>query len=224
MNRIWRSGNVIDNDFFAEQSDLVKKYPESERQARGLPGKYFLAVNRLSSEKNLLRLVEAFGKYKFSGGLWSLVIVGSGPQETALKSVIERNAIKDLVLISWKQYLELPAYYALASCFILASTSEPWGLVVNEAMACGLPVLVSRYCGCVPELCRRGTNGYDFDPYNSEALAALMLKFSEGEYESENDECGISEHHSLFYPRELGFVARRLCRKLPLKPGIRIYH
>ncbi len=48
-------------------------------------------------------------------------------------------------------------------------------------MACGLPVLVSRRCGCVPELCLRGTNGYDFDPYDSEGTSSLMLQISGGE-------------------------------------------
>ncbi len=180
---IWRTGNVVDNNFFCEQSDLIKKNSERERQARELPEKYFLAVNRLSDEKNLFGLAEAFEKYRFKGGDWSLVVVGGGPKEADLNRVIEQRKINGIVLVSWKQYLELPAYYALASCFILASTSEPWGLVANEAMACGLPLLVSRYCGCVPELCRRGINGYDFDPYDSESLAALMLKFSGGKYD-----------------------------------------
>jgi 1,2-diacylglycerol 3-alpha-glucosyltransferase len=54
----------------------------------------------------------------------------------------------------------------LASAFIQASTTEQWGLVVNEAMASGLPVLVSERCGCAPDLVKNGVNGYTFDPYD----------------------------------------------------------
>lgn len=78
----------------------------------------------------------------------------------------------------FKQYSELPAYYGLASVFILPSIKDTWGLVVNEAMAAGLPVLVSNRCGCAPDLVEEGCNGYTFDPYNVDALAGLMRKIS----------------------------------------------
>ena len=81
-------------------------------------------------------------------------------------------------LPGFKQYPELPAYYGLASAFIHASTTEQWGLVVNEAMASGLPVLVSNRCGCARDLVQEGVNGFTFDPYNVEQMAELMLKIS----------------------------------------------
>jgi len=180
-DRIWRCGNVVDNAFFVSQSDRVRENHERERHQRGLPEHYFLAVSRLSKEKNLVRLLDAFENYKRRGGKWALVIIGSGPQEADLKTFVEQHHVPAVIFHDWKQYDELPAYYGLASCFVLPSISEPWGLVVNEAMACGLPVLVSRHCGCVPELCRQEVNGYDFDPYDHEALASLMLKISGGE-------------------------------------------
>jgi glycosyltransferase involved in cell wall biosynthesis len=76
----------------------------------------------------------------------------------------------------FKQYPELPNYYGLASAFVLPSISETWGLVVNEAMASGLPVLVSDRCGCAPDLVRDGTNGFTFDPYSVEEIASAMLR------------------------------------------------
>ena len=76
----------------------------------------------------------------------------------------------------FKQYEELPAYYGLASVFVLTSISETWGLVVNEAMASGLPVIVSKQCGCAADLVRDGINGYTFDAHSIEELASIMLK------------------------------------------------
>ena len=66
-------------------------------------------------------------------------------------------------------------YYGLASAFILPSTTEQWGLVVNEAMASGLPVLVSNRCGCAAELVKEGSNGYTFNPLEIGEIADLML-------------------------------------------------
>jgi glycosyltransferase involved in cell wall biosynthesis len=64
----------------------------------------------------------------------------------------------------------------LAQVYIHASTTDQWGLVVNEAMASGLPVIVSDRCGCAPDLVSEGDNGYTFDPYNVNQLAELMIK------------------------------------------------
>jgi glycosyltransferase involved in cell wall biosynthesis len=79
----------------------------------------------------------------------------------------------------FKQYPDLPAYYGLAKAFIHASTTEQWGLVVNEAMASGLPVLVSNRCGCAMNLVKDGVNGFTFDPFNVEEMAEVMLRLTE---------------------------------------------
>jgi glycosyltransferase involved in cell wall biosynthesis len=87
--------------------------------------------------------------------------------------------LEDSVLLpGFKQYDELPAFYGPAGAFIHASTTEPWGLVVNEAMASGLPVLVSNRCGCAQDLVQEGKNGFTFDPDNVEELAQLMFQVS----------------------------------------------
>jgi len=72
----------------------------------------------------------------------------------------------------------LPVYYALANAFIHASRVEQWGLVVNEAMASGLPMIVSNRCGCVPELVHDGINGYTFDPDDLPTLSKKMMEMA----------------------------------------------
>jgi glycosyltransferase involved in cell wall biosynthesis len=79
-------------------------------------------------------------------------------------------------LPGFKQYEELPVYYGLAKAFVHASTTEQWGLVVNEAIASGLPVIVSNRCGCAPELVNG--NGFTFDPGNRHELAARLLEMA----------------------------------------------
>src|SRR5690606_19271144 len=76
------------------------------------------------------------------------------------------------------QYPELPIWYGLAEAFVLASTTEQWGLVVNEAMASGLPVLVSSRCGCAPDLVRSAAHGHTFEPPDVASLADLLLSLA----------------------------------------------
>jgi glycosyltransferase involved in cell wall biosynthesis len=77
-----------------------------------------------------------------------------------------------------KSYSDIPAFYALADVFVHASMTEQWGLVVNEAMASGLPILVSNRCGCAPDLVKDNVNGFTLDPFNVEEMANAMLKIS----------------------------------------------
>lgn len=172
--KIYKVGNVIDNNHFARQAQIIRQEPQKYRKALALPENYFLTVSRLSPEKNHDVLIEAFRQYRASGGKWNLVIIGSGPLEGELSRDIKQYDLKGVHLAGWQNQDLLPGYYSLADCFVLPSLSEPWGLVVNEAMACRLPILLSNTCGCQPELCKRNVNGYDFSPEQPHELKELM--------------------------------------------------
>jgi glycosyltransferase involved in cell wall biosynthesis len=108
-----------------------------------------------------------------------LVLLGDGPLKPELERLVAELKLQDSVVMpGFKQYDELPFFYALAGAFIHASTVEQWGLVVNEAMASGLPVLVSNRCGCAQDLVKDGVNGFNFDPYHPEQMAELMFRLS----------------------------------------------
>lgn len=110
---------------------------------------------------------------------FDLVIAGEGGERSLIEQTIRDCGVAGHVhLVGAKGYTELPEYYARAGAFIHASTTEQWGLVVNEAMASGLPVLVSNRCGCAADLVREGENGWTFDPKNEGQLAELMLRIS----------------------------------------------
>lgn len=112
---------------------------------------------------------------------WSLLLLGDGPLKSTINVQLSTLNLHDYVqLPGFVQYPELPTYYGLAGAFIHASTTEQWGLVVNEAMASGLPVLVSNRCGCAQDLVHEGVNGFTFDPCDVEQLGHLMLKISGG--------------------------------------------
>ena len=102
-------------------------------------------------------------------------MLGDGPLKSDLCRLISDLRLqKHVHLPGFIQYEELPGYYALANAFVHASTTEQWGLVVNEAIASGLPVIVSNRCGCALELVNG--NGFTFDPTNQHELAARLLE------------------------------------------------
>ena len=108
---------------------------------------------------------------------WDLVLLGDGPLRETLNSQLSSLNLNEHVhLPGFEPYDELPVYYALANAFVHASTTEQWGLVVNEAIASGLPVIVSNRCGCVPELVQG--NGFTFDPTNEHELTARLLEMA----------------------------------------------
>lgn len=147
---------------------------------------FFLASARFIEKKNLPLLLRAYARYREAVLLsrgpavpWSLALLGDGPLRQALGFQLHALGLQDSVLLpGFIQYNELPAWYARAAAFVHASSTEQWGLVVNEALAAGLPVIVSNRCGCVPELVREGVNGFTFDPANEEALAACLLEMA----------------------------------------------
>jgi glycosyltransferase involved in cell wall biosynthesis len=177
---IWDRYDVIDNDYFSSRAVEVIDNKEEYRDKAELPEQYFLYVGRFSPEKNLPRLLKAYGQYRnLRHDGWSLVLAGDGPQREELLQIAQRLRLEDVVWPGFKQIDDLPIYYALGRAFILPSTSEPWGLVVNEAMASKLPVLVSNRCGSAWDLVYEGKNGYTFDPHDTEEMAECMRKLSD---------------------------------------------
>jgi len=181
--RIFTGYDVVDNTHFEAGARRARANADQTRTACDLPERYFLACCRFVEKKNLPRLITGYAQYrsKHTGDspLRTLVVVGDGPQRDILKDQVEALGIRDSVQFpGFLQYDELPKYYGLADAFVHPSTHEQWGLVVNEAMAAGLPVLVSERCGCAADLVQPGKNGYTFDPYDSGQIAERLGEIS----------------------------------------------
>jgi 1,2-diacylglycerol 3-alpha-glucosyltransferase len=168
--------NVVGNKNF--HPDNIRHLP------RPINKSYFLAINRFISKKNLSLLISAYAQYRQENSnlLWDLVLSGDGQLRPQIEQQINELGLTEFVhLPGFLQQEELLPYFAHANCFIHASIQEQWGLVVNEAMAAGLPVIVSNCCGCFEDLVIEGVNGFGFDPTNQQALTDLMLKMSSEE-------------------------------------------
>lgn len=175
--------DAVDNGYFRENADKCRSRADIYRSRHQLPERYFLASSRFIAKKNLVGLINSYAKYRAeqvaNGGCripLDLVLLGDGEMRATILAEIARLDLEGCVhLKGFQQYEDLPSFYALATVFVHASTSEQWGLVVNEAMASGLPVLVSERCGCASELVQSGVNGWAFPPNDQDRLVELML-------------------------------------------------
>lgn len=145
----------------------------------------FLYVGRLSVEKNLLMLLRAFSRVTKTDNHVFLDIVGSGPQQHEIAQYIADHELHGRVrLLGSKNSEDIVTHYQTAVALMLPSTSEPWGLVVNEALSYGCPVIVSQACGCVPELVIDHKTGFSFPSDDVDALAAHMMRVISADFDA----------------------------------------
>ncbi len=174
--RITGCYDVVNNEEIRSGCALIRE----ERSAHEGAAPYFLFVGRLAEEKNVEGLLASWTAYRQAGGRWPLVLAGDGPRRAGLEAQVRSAGLTDEVRFTGlKNSRELIPLYADAGCFVLPSKREPWGLVVNEAMAAELPVLVSRRCGCREDLVAEGENGYSFDPAGAGALTDLLHRMEQ---------------------------------------------
>ena len=207
---IFRGYDVVDNGYFFERSMAAKsdsKYIYQEHP--DIPSRpYFLSVTRFIPRKNVLRLIEAFSRYRKlvkCSEAWDLVICGSGQEESAIRDKIRSCQLeKSIYLPGFQTYQTVPYWFGLANGFIHPALSEQWGLVVNEALATGLPSLVSDRCGCYPELIVEKVTGFGFDPYDVDKLASLMKEMSTGKIDLVKMRKDALAHIQKFSPDAFG--------------------
>ncbi len=164
--------DVVDNDHFHRAMAL-----------RRTGGRHILTIARFAYEKNLVRASQAFLKFvelRPREEDWSWSIGGYGPLERELHRIASSSQGR-IRLLGPVAYDDIPNAYASADLYWQPSLMEPWGLVVNEAMASGLPVLVSERCGCQEDLVSRAT-GWTFNPFNEDEMVTAL--------------CTAAEHHA----------------------------
>ncbi|MEM8556459.1 MAG: glycosyltransferase family 4 protein [Bacteroidota bacterium] len=174
--------NAVDNAFFERGAAEARAHPERYRHLPGLADDtpFFVASNRFIARKNLDRLLLAYQRYRrlaqgLPGPLWRLLMLGDGYLRGDLEALVKRETIEGVEFCGFRQIEELPVYYGRASAFVHPSLVDQWALAVNEAMAAGLPVIVSTGAGCASDLVEEGVNGFCFEPHDVQGLAEHLL-------------------------------------------------
>jgi glycosyltransferase involved in cell wall biosynthesis len=204
--KIYRAPNAVDNDYFSLVADQQRKVKEQFKQSKGYPRKVVLYVGRLVDQKGIFDLFKAFQIIAGNQPELGLVLIGNGEKEEYYKKFCRINNIRNVFFTGFVQQEELPAYYACADVFVLPTHSEPWGLVLNEAMACKLPVVVSDVAGAAVDLIINGKNGYIYEKGNINKLVETLKKV----LNSDRVSMGMSSYEIIqkFSPQKcaLGFL------------------
>lgn len=173
--RVFAIGHSFDQPFFSRAAEAARPDRENLRCRLGLQGTVFLYVGRFLWLKGLGHLLDAFGVLqRRAEGAVSLLLVGNGPEETALRRQCLQEGLRNVVFLPFQQQSELPRYYAAADVFVFPTLGDTYGLVVDEAMACSLPVISTDAAGEIHERIEDGENGYIVRRENSAALLDRM--------------------------------------------------
>jgi len=161
--RLFFSPHCVDNDAFAAASSGIDR-----RRGR----RRVLFVGKLIGRKHPADLLHAVAR--LGDKAVQIAFAGSGELESELRQIAAASSV-DADFMGFVNQSELPAVYASADLLVLPSDSqETWGLVVNEAMACGIPAVVSDVVGCGPDLIEAGKTGATFPFGDTAALAAAI--------------------------------------------------
>jgi len=179
--RIHRLAHMIDVDRFRTGAEAARSTgrARARRTRHGASDADFvlLLTGKLIPKKRPLLLLEALRRLREAAPERSdvkLWVVGDGPLRSELEAFAEQHGLP-VSFLGFINQSELPDIYAAADCLVLPSDAdETWGLVVNEAFACGLPAIVSAEAGCAPELIDEGRTGWTMRTPDADHLATLI--------------------------------------------------
>jgi glycosyltransferase involved in cell wall biosynthesis len=155
---------AVDNSYFSELAAAAAPHEQALRDELRLePGRpIILFASKLQTRKHADHLVEAYRLF-IAGRTPEtqpyLVIVGDGEERANLEAQCERHSLTGVRFAGFRNQSELPRFFQFADVFVLPSRHEPWGLIVNEAMASGCPVIVSSDVGSHADLVIQGETG-----------------------------------------------------------------
>lgn len=176
-HRIFMTPYAVDNAFFSRRAGEAAKKSKELRRALDLENgrAVVLFVGKLLERKRIFDLCDAFVKASISiSPKPYLIYVGDGELKAILLRRIRALGSDTVRFLGFRNQKELPAFYALCDVFALTSSSETWGLVVNEAMNAGKAIIVSDHVGCGYDLVTNGANGFVFRSGDVGALAGCL--------------------------------------------------
>jgi glycosyltransferase involved in cell wall biosynthesis len=174
--RLFLSPHAVDNDWFSRSCAKLDKKEQRRRYGIEEDAVVVLFAGKLVDRKrplDILYAVEGLGEDVH------VVYAGSGEAGDGIDKV-RRMLRVNCHLLGFRNQSEMPSVYSIADIVVLPSDGfETWGLVVNEAMACGIPAVVSSEVGCVPDLIEPGVTGYTFPKGNIEALRETLRRMTD---------------------------------------------
>jgi len=167
----------VDVDWFARISDKFRRQRSELRQELGLADTDFvmLGIMKWHEREDPLTLLRAFARLHRNYPNARLILVGDGPLRDEVNK-LTRKMKTAVVLPGYQPYSALPRFYALGDVFVHPAPDEPWGVSVQEAMACGVPVIVAEGVGAKVDLVEEGKTGFVFPNGNDKILGKILEK------------------------------------------------
>ena len=164
----WGYGEIL------AKAEELKPERENLRASFGAKEKDFvlLYIGRLSKEKSLFTLLDAYSKVNYKNK--KLFLVGDGPLRSRLERYARNLKLKDVYFTGFQSRENISNFYTISDAFVLPSSDETWGIVVNEAMCFSLPVITSSMVGAALDSVKDGYNGFIFPAGDSKKLASCI--------------------------------------------------
>lgn len=172
---------AVDNQWFAARAEAAQPHLGNLRAQLELPAHapVILFASKLQERKHCDHLVAAYAQFLATKPAVTpyLVIVGDGEERQRLEAQVSELGLTSVRFAGFQNQSALPAYFALADVFVLPSRHEPWGLIVNEAMASGCPCIVSTDVGSQTDLITNGVEGFNYPVGDVPALSSRLSEF-----------------------------------------------
>jgi glycosyltransferase involved in cell wall biosynthesis len=183
-DRLFPARYCVDNRLFQDRAARLGPRREELRRELGIDdaAPVVLFCGKLSDKKQPLLLLEAYRRIREEHPCW-LLVAGDGPLRAAVEATVQRLSIPGVRMLGFVNQSRMPVAYTAADLLVLPSTlHETWGLVVNEAMNFGLPVVASDKVGCAEDLVQTGRNGFTVPSGNADDLAnAIATLVADGD-------------------------------------------
>ena len=167
---------AVDNEFLSSGHEALLPRRAALRRAFGFPDDVVVVgfSGKLIPRKNAAELLDAVAALQHEGIRVGLLLVGDGPERRTLEERVRNLGLQWVALSGFRNQTELPSCYVCFDLFVLPARFDSWGLVVNEAMACGLPVVASSMVGAALDLIEPGRNGFVYTLGDVSALTEIV--------------------------------------------------
>jgi glycosyltransferase involved in cell wall biosynthesis len=174
-DRLFSTPYSVDNEFFITENKRLQKRKHKIKEELCIPPDIpvVLYISKLIKRKRPFDLIFAFNKIKERA---VLVFVGDGELKHSMEDYVNKNKIKNVFFLGFKNQKELPMYYSIGDIFVLPSSYESWGLVINEAMCFELPIITTNKVACAQDLVYHGENGFVYSVGDIESLSYYVKK------------------------------------------------
>lgn len=176
-NKMFLTPYCVDNDFFSKKYNDLMPLRNEIKKKLGLQPEVpvILYASKMMPRKRAIDLLKAYEKIQNQINA-SVVFVGDGAERPLLEAYQRDHLLKNIYFVGFKNQTELPEYFSIADIFVLPSTDEPWGLIINEAMNFRLPIITTDQVGAAPDLVKDGENGFIYPVGDIEKLPDCLLK------------------------------------------------